>query len=108
MGHTLTEQTNIDGRSGVTVSAKSVNFDSEGKRVVKPRLRARLAGVPEPTGRGSIVVPVSIVDQPGQYADLSIPASRLEAHVRQLLHALQRERTLQAWAKSGEEPASGT
>lgn len=67
--------------------------------------RVRLAGVPEPTGRGVVSVPAKIVEGPetGRMVLLEIPASRTEAHTRQLTHALQRERTLQAWARGGSD-----
>lgn len=65
--------------------------------------RIRLAGVPEPTGRGVIAIPGRIDQGPeaGRPGVLEIPASRMEAHIRQLQHALARERTLQAWSKQG-------
>lgn len=67
--------------------------------------KMRLAGVPEPTGRGVVALPTKIVEGPeaGRPGQLEIPASRLEAHIKQLQHALQRERTLQAWARGGPE-----
>lgn len=75
--------------------------DAEGRtKVVKARWRAKIAGVAEPTGRGAIVLPIQLLDDPGRYADVSIPLSRTEALIKQLEHVLQRERTLKAWRQS--------
>lgn len=104
--HTSSFRVNIDQLLSVTLHAKKVRpVNREGKRVVKSRWRMRLAGVPEPTGRGVIAIPTKIIDGPeaGRISELEIPASRMAAHIRQLQHAHERERTLQAWARGGPE-----
>lgn len=70
--------------------------------MVKTRWHGRIAGVVEPSGgRGSVVMPVKVVEEPGRFLDVPIPLNRVPALIKQLAQAAQRERTLVAWAKGG-------
>ncbi|WP_433281797.1 hypothetical protein [Micromonospora sp. CA-244673] len=60
---------------------------------------ARISGQAEPTGKGRILVPLKVDEAPDRPQTLVIQASRAEALIRQLQNAVQREKTLQAWAK---------
>lgn len=70
--------------------------------MVKVRWNAHVAGRPEHSGgRGTVVIPLKVKEDPTRPVELAIPASRAKAFIRQLEHALQSELTQQSWAKGG-------